>query len=108
VHTKRTGDIKAWLAAAQPHFNALLRETIAYYEIEASIAFPELSESAVIAGETLHLPVDGMHGGFTCWIEDVDGALRLMVESWCRVVDGSGLRHAVTPDGSILLDRGFV
>lgn len=99
---------EAWLAAVQPHFNVLLRDTLATYGIKPSFAFPELPKSDVIAGGKLYLPVDGMHGGFSYWLEDVNGELRLIVESWCRVVDGSGLRHALTPDGRILLDEGFV
>ena len=37
-------------------------------------------------------------------------ALREQVvsESWCRVVGGSGQRHAITPAGSQLVEEGFV
>ena len=31
-----------------------------------------------------------------------------MVESWCRFVDGSGMRHALTARATKLVAEGFV
>lgn len=52
----------------------------------------------------LWYPVPGMYGGFS---------IRLMrnylfVESWCRVVGGSGQAHVVTAEGFTLVEEGFV
>jgi hypothetical protein len=33
---------------------------------------------------------------------------RLMSESWCRVVEGSGQRHEITAQGARLVAEGFV
>ena len=33
---------------------------------------------------------------------------KLVAESWCRVVGGSGQRHEITPAGSRLVEEGFV
>jgi len=56
------------------------------------------------ADEPLWFPVPGMYGGFS---------VRLMrnylyVESWSRVVGGSGQAHVITRAGSTLVDQGFV
>ena len=52
--------------------------------------------------------VPGMYGGFSYWLETDGVEPRLIAESWCRVVGGSGQRHEVTPSGSQLLEEGFV
>ena len=52
--------------------------------------------------------VPGMTGGFHYWLEIADGSPRLLTESWCRVVGGSGQRHAVTAAGFELVAAGFV
>jgi hypothetical protein len=32
----------------------------------------------------------------------------LEVKSWCGLVEGSGQAHLVTPEGTVLVDQGFV
>ena len=49
-----------------------------------------------------------MGGGFTYWWNPRTKAPKLMVESWCRFVEGSGMRHAVTADAIKLVAEGFV
>lgn len=53
---------------------------------------------------SLWMPVPGMYGGFSM---HVHGG-RLHVESWCRVVGGSGQAHVITADRCTLVDEGFV
>ncbi|MCY4505399.1 MAG: hypothetical protein OXG35_00345 [Acidobacteria bacterium] len=52
--------------------------------------------------------VPGMYGGFSYRLEVDDVRPQLVSESWCRVVGGSGQRHAITPGGSQLVEEGFV
>jgi hypothetical protein len=52
--------------------------------------------------------VPGMAGGFAFNWDRSSPELLLVVESWCRVVDGSGQRHHVTAAGARLVDEGFV
>ena len=96
------------LAAVQSHFDALVRSTVALYPDVESITPPTLTRAGTTSLEKPYLAVDGMYGGFTYWLDETDGERRLIVESWSRVVDGSGLRHSITPAGVTLLDRGFV
>jgi hypothetical protein len=49
-----------------------------------------------------------MCGGFSYWLEGEGEQTKLITESWCRVVGGSGQRHEVTAEGSRLVEEGFV
>lgn len=97
-----------WLAAVQGHFDALVRSTLSSYPGVEAVAAPTLSEAVIKSADRAYLPVNGMYGGFSYWLDENDGDKRLIVESWCRVLEGSGLRHAITPDGALLVDEGFV
>jgi hypothetical protein len=52
--------------------------------------------------------VPGMYGGFSYRLETEGEESRLISESWCRVVGGSGERHEINAFGSRLVDEGFV
>lgn len=50
-------------------------------------------------------PVPGMYGGFN--VEQTDDGIE--TSSWCRVVGGSGMLHAIDKEGNVVLkDEGFV
>lgn len=51
----------------------------------------------------LWYPVDGMYGGFSIQLREN----HLYVESWSRVVGGSGLAHVITPTSTSLVKSGF-
>ncbi len=53
-------------------------------------------------------PVPGMYGGFSYCLELTGADAKLVAESWCRVVGGSGQRHEITTYGSRLVEEGFV
>lgn len=54
--------------------------------------------------DSLWFPYPGMYGGFSVSVYKN----RLFVESWCRVVGGSGQAHVITEGGCVLVDEGFV
>ncbi len=99
----------SWLAAVQGHFDTLIHSTMKLYPTAESVTPPTLTEAAIRVAERAYLSVNGMYGGFSYWL-DVSGGgeKRLIVESWCRVIGGSGTRHSITPAGVVLLDEGFV
>jgi hypothetical protein len=49
-----------------------------------------------------------MYGGFSYRLEGEGERAKLVTESWCRIVGGSGQRHEITAQGSKLVDTGFV
>ena len=58
----------------------------------------------VESGAAAWFPIPGMYGGFS--MEMFRG--RLSVESWSRVVGGSGRAYVITADRTTLVDEGFV
>lgn len=101
---------QATIQAIQNHFHALIRERSRGLADEHGLALPEIVSlfSTRDPKQRAWLPVPGMYGGFTYWAAGSGPAARLMVESWSRVVEGSGQRHEVTPSGYRLIDEGFV
>jgi hypothetical protein len=49
-----------------------------------------------------------MYGGFSYRLASSGADAKLISESWCRVVGGSGQRHEITSEGSRLVEEGFV
>ena len=81
---------------------------IAVLKIDVPKELPQLSLLVDSKEPEGWFPVPGMYGGFKYWFEESDSEIKLMTESWCRVVDGSGQRHEVTTSGARLVDEGFV
>jgi hypothetical protein len=52
--------------------------------------------------------IPSMHGGFAYWFKGKGADIKLICESWSRVVEGSGQRHEITTSGSKLVAEGFV
>ena len=61
-------------------------------------------EDLVVGGRSIWFPIPRMYGGFA--IEMFHS--RLNVESWNRVVGGSGRAYVITPTRTTLVDEGFV
>ena len=55
-------------------------------------------------GEEFGFPIPGMYGGFSIALFKS----RLHVESWSRVVGGSGRAYVITAERTTLVDEGFV
>lgn len=58
--------------------------------------------------ESRWFTVPGMYGGFSYHFQTGAHGLQLVTESWNRVVDGSGMRHTITPTQVVLDAEGFV
>lgn len=69
---------------------------------------PRIEVDLFVQGAHEWFPVPGMYGGFAYSLDLVNGELALTVESWCRVVEGSGQRHLITPERTELVKEGFV
>lgn len=75
---------------------------------EHGVMLPGLTAPADATDEPEWFPIPGMYGGFSYrWAADSAGPI-LVVESWNRVVGGSGQRHHVTAIGCTLVEDGFV
>lgn len=92
------------LAAMQAHLHALVMERAGELVTGEALRLPELSVLLELERPQLWFPVPGMYGGFNLCL---DGET-LIVESWSRVVDGSGQRHQIIAEGCTLVAEGFV
>lgn len=94
--------------AIQGHFHALIQSRAADLIREHNVSLPKLSHPLPRSEDKGWFAVPGMYGGFSFWFDSDEARATLLVESWSRVVGGSGQRHAITPLGSTLTDQGFV
>jgi hypothetical protein len=95
----------AVLAALQGRLHRLIEEESYALAAKHRLRLPQLEIMTELpTGSHVWFPVPGMYGGFRITL---DGEV-LIVESWNRVVEGSGQRHRITVDGTELLEAGFV
>jgi hypothetical protein len=90
------------------HFHELIRHRAGELLPEAGLELPSLKKVPIREARAAWFPVPGMYGGFKYWLDEKAAPPRLICESWCRVVDGSGQRHVVDAEGYHLVDEGFV
>jgi hypothetical protein len=96
------------LLKIQSHFHAVIRERIDRPLPDNGLRLPELEPLLELERPHMWFPVPGMYGGFSYRLETTGVEARLVTESWCRVVSGSGQRHEITSLGSRLVEAGFV
>ena len=96
------------LPAIRTQFDLLIQEVLLEYPNAEAARAPENLEHLIGAQQPAYLPVAGMYGGFNYWLEWSGSEIQLIVESWSRVVEGSGQRHSIRVGAVSLLDQGFV
>jgi hypothetical protein len=96
------------LQALQKSFHKVIRARAKRLVDEHSLRLPDLEVLVELEEPRMWFPVPGMYGGFHFWLEAGGTEPVLISESWCRVADGSGQRHEVRCESSILVDEGFV
>jgi hypothetical protein len=95
------------LTSIQSRFHRVIRKRAQALVQEHSLRLPELETMLEALHRRFWFAVPGMYGGFAYWLDDFSLSPRLLVESWCRVVGGSGQRHEITPSRTRLVDVGF-
>jgi ADP-ribosyl-[dinitrogen reductase] hydrolase len=89
------------LERMQGHFHEVIRGRIANLDgILEKLRLPELVPLTEYPRAKIWFAVPGMYGGFSFWLESDRASPMLMSESSCRVVEGSGEVHEVTPAGA--------
>lgn len=96
------------LLAIQRHFHAVIRDRIERHLPDHGLMLPHLEPLLELDRPHMWFPVPGMYGGFSYRFESAGVEAKLVSESWCRIVDGSGQRHEITSEGSNLVAEGFV
>ena len=93
----------------QRYFHVVILGTAKDLVDEHELRLPELTPLLELEeGTSVHFSVPGMHGGFSYWLAGSEDRIKLVTESWCRVSEGSGQRHEITPNSCNLVDEGFV
>lgn len=96
------------LQQIERHFHSLIRSRAGDLIDKQNVTLPKLSNLVRGSKEKAWFAVPGMYGGFGYWIEGAGRNIKLISESWSRVVGGSGQRHEITTGGSVLVAEGFV
>jgi hypothetical protein len=96
------------LTEMQVHFHQVIRGRVDHLVQEHALRLPELEPLLEMDVPKVWFAVPGMYGGFTTGLSQIDRTTVLVAESWCRVSDGSGQRHIVSPHGSLALEEVFV
>jgi hypothetical protein len=76
--------------------------------VKHSLRLPELEILLEFDKAKCWFAVPGMYGGFAFWLAEDRPEPKLICESWCRVVGGSGQRHEITRHDARLTAEGFV
>jgi hypothetical protein len=92
----------------QSHFHEVIRGRIDRPLPDHGLRLPELEPLLELDRPRMWFPVPGMYGGFSYHLDSAGVEAKLVSESWCRVVGGSGQRHEMTSEGSRLVEEGFV
>jgi hypothetical protein len=104
----RRGVPPATLGALERYFHAVIRGRAGNLVEQHALRLPELEPLPEMERPAVWFAVPGMYGGFHYRLEDEGGGAKLVAESRCRVVDGSGQRHEILASGSRLIEEGFV
>jgi hypothetical protein len=96
------------LQKIQDHFHVIIIGRTGDLVEKSSLRLPELEPLLEIEKSQMWFPVPGMYGGFSYWLDGEGKNAKLISESWCRVVGGSGQRHEITSKEGKLVDEGFV
>ena len=96
------------LLRVQAHFHTVIHGRAERLIEEHKLRLPELEPLLELDRPKMWFTVPGMYDGFSYWLETDGVEPKLVSESWCRVVGGSGQRHEITPGGSQLVEDGFV
>lgn len=72
-------------------------------DLRKVLRYPPVEILQELPGQRVWFPMPAKYGFH---IELQRGGLE--VKSWCGFVEGSGQAHLVTPEGSVLVDQGFV
>jgi hypothetical protein len=96
------------LQKIQNYFHEIILDRAGDLIEKTGVRLPELEVLLEIEEPQMWFPIPGMYGGFKYWLNVEEQNVKLISESWSRVVEGSGQRHEITDKGWKLVEEGFV
>jgi hypothetical protein len=96
------------LSFIQEMFHGFLRTFMLAYKTPVPLRLPQLSVFTEVDRLRVWFPIPMMAGGCNFWIEEEERQSVLHAETWCRICDGSGMHHRITPFEITVIEEGFV
>lgn len=94
------------LSQIEQRFHDLIRLRLEEFQVALPLELPRLEGLRATKQNPAWFAVDGMYGGFTFYFSGKRPG-ELLVESWSRVLCGSGQRQLVTSVSTELVEAGF-
>ncbi|MQA84770.1 MAG: ankyrin repeat domain-containing protein [Streptosporangiales bacterium] len=91
------------LGGLQRQLHALVEQRAGELIRKHAARLPQLGPLTELENPQFWFPVPRMYGGFSYRLDGME----LVVDSWCRVVGGSGQTHRVMADGIQLVESGW-
>ena len=89
-------------------FHSHIHERMAEFGLAVENALPSLDDLLRSKNERLWHQVPGMYGGFSYALRAEGKNLVIDVESWSRVLGGSGKHYVISENAATLVSEGFV
>lgn len=99
LHDVAPGDA----AALEVQFHAVIDGRAAELIEREQLRLPQIDPLLELASPVMWFAVPGMYGGFKYELAQDGAEPELLSSSWCRVADGSGQDHSITPRASRLI-----
>lgn len=100
--------LESELKGNEEGFHALIRSRLEELGLPLPKELPHIEGLRATKKNPAWLDVDGMYGGFSYFFLSRKAPAKLIVESWSRIIGGSGQRHLVTSSATDLVEAGFV
>ena len=100
--------LESELKEIEEGFHILTQSRLSEFQVPLPRELPHLEGLRATKKKPAWFDVDGMYGGFSYYLLSSKTHVKLIVESWSRIVGGSGRRHFITPTGIELVEAGFV
>ena len=100
--------VESELKRLEQGFHSLIESRLEEFQLLLPKELPHLEGFMATKKNPAWFAVDGMYGGFSYYLMSRKAPVKLIVESWSRIVGGSGQRHLLTQNSTELLETGFV
>lgn len=99
--------LESGLKELEERFHALIQSRLEEFGVPLPKDLPHLEGLRATKQNPGWFDVDGMYGGFSYYLLSSESPAKLIVESWSRIIGGSGQRHLITQNSTELVEAGF-
>jgi len=99
--------LESELKEIEEGFHILIQSRLSEFQVPLPRELPHLEGLRATKKNPAWFDVDGMYGGFSYYFLSRKAPAKLIVESWSRIIGGSGQRHLITQNSTELVEAGF-